>query len=572
MQSCRLTHTALLALLLLAISVPALAQDAELTPVTYRPTDTHFANPERGFFDYVEKFPRSPVLNPATLRAMRDESQTLIWSLYSIGDYRYEDLPESFLQRLDDDFAAIREAGVKSVLRFRYALNMEQDDAPLETVLRHLDQLQPVLERNYDVIAVAQAGFIGAWGEWHASSNNLTRLDNMRAVLFKFMDVLPEERAIQLRYPESKMQIFETNTPVSEEEAYSGTDKARTGHHNDCFLSSRDDVGTYRISPTWEKNYLNKETHYVPMGGETCTPQDGAYYDCTNAIQSMEQMHWSYLNSDYYVGILKHWRDNGCMPEIERRLGYRFALSEGRYSDRVAPGGTFRFELDLKNEGFAAPYNPRGLQAVLRSAGNPEDTYEVNLPSDPRFWTAGEEQQLAFDLGIPATLPEGEYTLHLYLPDPTETLRDRADYAIRLANEDVWEETTGYNDLHHTVTVSASAGGDAYTGANWFVEREDKLVSVEFEQPAQGLLLHQSVPNPLIAEALIRFELDAAAHVTMDVYDVMGRRVERLVDAFQPAGVHDVRFNGRPHPPGQYFYQLTTSTGAQRTRSMTLVR
>ncbi len=557
----------------LLLAAPAAAQQGALTPVGYAASDEHFANPERGFMTYTETFPHTPVLSASRLRALRDESITLIWALYSIGAYRDQDLPDAFLERLDADFAAMRAAGIKCVLRFRYALNMEEPDAPLEVVLRHLEQLRPVLAGNYDVIAVAHAGFIGAWGEWHASSHNLTRLENMRAVLFKFMEVLPE-RAIQLRYPESKMQIFETSAGLTEEEAFSGTDKARTGHHNDCFLASRDDVGTYRIGPTWEKNYLNKETRYVPMGGETCTPQgETQYYGCENALKELAQMHWSYLNRDYYRGILNHWREEGCMPQIERRLGYRFVLEEGRFTRSVAPGATFRFELDVENEGFASPYNPRGLQAVLRSTTDPDETYEVNLPSDPRFWAAGERQELAFDLGIPVDMPEGDYTLHLFLPDPVEALRRRPEYAIRLANEGMWEEETGLNDLRHVVTVAASAGGAAYEGADWVVEEESSVVSAE--QPAAapaGVQLYQSVPNPSQGEARIRFVLSRPTFVTLDVYDVMGRQVRRLLGGARPAGVHEVRFDGQGLAPGQYFYQLTTAEGAAITRAMTLVR
>lgn len=573
MQVFRIISVAALSLLLLTLSSTADAQDADLATVSYSASDLHFANPERGFFTYTESFPYSPVLSATRLRAHRDESMTLIWALYSIGEYRDKDIPDSFLDRLDADFAAMREAGIKCVLRFRYALNESQPDAPLEIVLRHLDQLQPVLERNYDVIAVAQGGFIGAWGEWHASSNNLTRLENMRAILFKFLEVLPKERAIQIRYPEVKMQIFETSTAVSAEEAFTGTNLSRTGHHNDCFLASRDDVGTYRIGPTWEKNYLNKETHFVPMGGETCTPREGTmYYNCENALKELAQMHWSYLNRDYYRGILQHWTDEGCMPDVQRRLGYRFVLEDGRFTSTVAPGGTFRFELNLRNEGFAAPYNPRGLQAILRSVTDPNQSYEVNLPSDPRFWTAGESQQLTFDLGIPESLPEGQYSLHLFLPDPTETLRDRPEYAIRVANEDVWDEVTGYNDLHHVVTVSASAGGEAYEGSRWFVDREGSLVSTQPDYQHSGLVLHPTMPNPFDREARIRFELDEPAHVTVDVYDVMGRRTARLLEDYRTAGLHDVLFEADGRPAGQYFIALTTSTGGFQTGSMTLVR
>ncbi len=40
-----------------------------------------------------------------------------------------------------------------------------------------------------------------------------------------------------------------------------------------------------------------------------------------------------------------------------------------------------------------------------------------------------------------------EYTLYLNLSDPEETLHDNPDFSIRLANEDMWEASMGYNKL-----------------------------------------------------------------------------------------------------------------------------
>ena len=48
-----------------------------------------------------------------------------------------------------------------------------------------------------------------------------------------------------LRYPALKQSIFGTTTPLTAAQAYDGSPMARTGHHNDCFLSSANDVGTY---------------------------------------------------------------------------------------------------------------------------------------------------------------------------------------------------------------------------------------------------------------------------------------------------------------------------------------
>jgi hypothetical protein len=47
----------------------------------------------------------------------------------------------------------------------------------------------------------------------------------------------------------------------------------------------------------------------------------------------------------------------------------------------------------------------------------------------------------------------GEYDVLLYLPDAAERLRDRPEYAVRFANDGVWEPDTGMNRLSTVVKV-----------------------------------------------------------------------------------------------------------------------
>lgn len=76
----------------------------------------------------------------------------------------------------------------------------------------------------------------------------------------------------------------------------------------------------------------------------------------------------------------------------------------------------------------------------------------VPLQQDVRTWHTGAVQFDAQVL-IPEDTPTGTYELLLHLPDAYESLADRPEYAIRLANEEVWEEDTGYNRLHHDIVV-----------------------------------------------------------------------------------------------------------------------
>ena len=53
-----------------------------------------------------------------------------------------------------------------------------------------------------------------------------------------------------------------------------------------------------------------------------------------------------------------------------------------------------------------------------------------------------------------ACVPAGTYELLLSLPDPLSALGNRPEYAIQLANTDLWDPTTGFNDLQRIVTVT----------------------------------------------------------------------------------------------------------------------
>ena len=93
-----------------------------------------------------------------------------------LSAYRTRDLPSNYLTKLNTGFANLRKQGLKAVVRFAYNypetesdyLNA-QDATPRASSA--ITQLQPVLQANADVIAAVQGGFIGAWGEWHTSSN-----------------------------------------------------------------------------------------------------------------------------------------------------------------------------------------------------------------------------------------------------------------------------------------------------------------------------------------------------------------------------------------------------------------
>ena len=54
----------------------------------------------------------------------------------------------------------------------------------------------------------------------------------------------------------------------------------------------------------------------------------------------------------------------------------------------------------------------------------------------------------------------------------------------------------------------------------------------------------------------ITYRLPEQSEVRLSVFDVTGRRVQVLVDSFQPAGSHAVEWNTAGLASGLYFYRL----------------
>ncbi|MFZ1080938.1 MAG: DUF4832 domain-containing protein [Candidatus Kryptoniota bacterium] len=431
--------------------------------VSYKPSDEIIRNPERGFHteltSQAEQFP----LTLSSLASIKANGQSLILRMYYLKTFRYRPLSDSELTLIRNDFKILRQAGMKCILRFAYSEDIGQQDAPLNIVMEHIAQLKPILQINSDVIAVMQAGFIGAWGEWHSSTNGLDSVANMRRILYAVLDALPPNRMVQVRTPRYVRDIFTRDNSIQRSEAFNESPYSRVGFHDDCFLASWNDYGTYKDTVE-EERYLSMECKYVPMGGETCNPS--SYSECANTIREMKILHWSFLNSGYNQAVINGWVRNGCFDEIAKGLGYRFRMLNGTYTDSLTAGGGLHFDIRIVNLGFAALFNPRDVEIVIENQTNGA-RYFVKLPDDPRFWQPGDTIHLSGEAGVPDDLPIGKYSVYLNLPDPSPRLHYTPDYSIRFANENTWEDNSGYNNLNFTLIIH-SGKGSLYTGLYYF--------------------------------------------------------------------------------------------------------
>jgi immune inhibitor A len=153
-------------------------------------------------------------------------------------------------------------------------------------------------------------------------------------------------------------------------------------------------------------------------------------------------------------------------------------------------------------------------------------------------------------------------------PFPGSTLNTTFS-AISLPSSDSY---TGGATVVGVTNISSSAStmsADLIVGIAAGIDNEETTLPDNFE-------LSQNYPNPFNPETVIRFNLPVGSEITLDVYNVMGQKVQSLVDGFVEAGEHQISWdatnsNGHLVGSGVYFYKLNTATGAQ-SKKMILVR
>jgi hypothetical protein len=450
-------------------SVPVIEVAApEFINTNYLPYGGKLQNPDRGFYS-TENLISSTVggvRGQPDYAFLRKAGYTLIRVLVRLDDFRAGSISDATLAQMNAGFDNMRQNGLKAQLGFSYNFPANWDvsnpppDAPLPVVLNHLDQLGPIFWKNQDVIASLSRGFIGAWGEGHASTNGLDTPQAKQTIFDKILSVYPADRMVQLRTVE---ELKATVPKVDASSAHDKSPAARTGLLNACFMVNDSDAGTYLPSNQIQvqKDYLAEISKYTLVGGETCeVPTTTRRDNCANAKIELARYHFTYLNDTFYGPTIQSWKNDGCFDEIANKLGYRIELLRSSIAKTTKAGTAFNAQITLKNSGYAAPYNPRGMAIALR---NSETLQIVWLPVmkerdkklDPRMWLP-EDGDITLNLApiIPANTPAGKYQVLLSLHDPIQQLASKPAYSIRTANEGIWEEGSGWNKLTSAIEIT----------------------------------------------------------------------------------------------------------------------
>ncbi len=134
--------------------------------------------------------------------------------------------------------------------------------------------------------------------------------------------------------------------------------------------------------------------------------------------------------------------------------------------------------------------------------------------------------------------------------------------------------TVGYDSSNYWVSVETQRYlGDYTTGAVLVVNGVES--DLHGTLPS-GVQLMQNYPNPFNPTTTIRYALPVQGHVTLKIYDLLGREIRTLVDAVQEPGYQSVDWNstnsaGQLVGSGVYFYRLVAD-GSSQTHKLVVQR
>ncbi len=83
--------------------------------------------------------------------------------------------------------------------------------------------------------------------------------------------------------------------------------------------------------------------------------------------------------------------------------------------------------------------------------------------------------------------------------------------------------------------------------------------------------LAQNYPNPFNASTVIGYSLAGPSDVSIEIYDLLGRKVHKVTEKNQASGLHEFTWDSAEQPSGVYFYRLVAGDFVD-TKQMTIVK
>lgn len=360
-------------------------------------------NPNRGFYfiyDFWITDSETDYESVVADRYQKDSETNLTLIQICLQDYQEGEISEAGMKNIRALFQALEVIDKQLIVRFVYdreGKNLLYEPQNLNIILKHMEQLGPVLQEHGGQIFILQGLFIGNWGEMHGSryTQEECQEENLRRLASQLARVTDPSTYLAVRTP-AQWRIIIQSYGLKDGTLGGNTLSRRIGLFNDGMFGNENDYGTYGTKTKtetapgqyekWnradEMAFQEELCCLVPNGGEVITPN--SYNDMENAIEGMATMHVSYLNRAYDDAVLKKWAnttvtEEGCfdgmdgLTYVERHLGYRLLIDEVDYIYRVWEN-RLSVNIVMKNVGFAPVYREPIMELKLYN----EKTAEIS--------------------------------------------------------------------------------------------------------------------------------------------------------------------------------------------------
>jgi len=254
------------------------------------------------------------------------------------------------------------------------------------------------------------------------------------------------------------------------------------------------------------------------------------------------------LNFAFYYDLFAEYLD----------LGGKLILAGPRHAVAYSFEGVFDFnEHDFQYRYFNLdaveyPYllNTEFIGGQSNSASYPDfavDTVRANRIASP----AGDNDGRLFGMGALAPHDSAEVIYNYIAVEPDTSSFDGRPIAL-IHHGDNYSTALLEFPLYY---VEEPVSFDIFNR----ILQDFEPVAIDDDRPAElpeKTSLVCNYPNPFNASTTIVYELAKTSDVTIDIYDILGRRVDKFNKQNQLAGSHSIVWHAGDLPSGVYFYKL----------------
>jgi hypothetical protein len=421
--------------------------EMELIPLNYNESNLTYANPNRGFYTHLS-FSLPSVYDEETkidildevnyyLSAGDEEKLTMALLIITLDETLNKPITNDGLKALNDILEVLKENGYKVVIRFRYGRKEGTEPNDFSTMLEHIVQVGPILKKYADIIPVYQAGYIGAYGEWHTTKyDDVTYENQILDAMFSNSSELTEIAVREPKDYRNYLKHVNNNKDVIK----------RFGQYNDAFLSTYSDMGTYDNREE-DIAYMSPITENTFYGGETVYAGE-EYANLVTATKEMRLLHTNYLNLFHDLDKLAYWEAQIVTADIDKtfagkngleyvfnRIGYRFVLRESKLTKTVMQGKNLKISFSIENTGFGNPIGINNTYLLLEKDGY---YYRTPISFNPATILCDTTKKYELEVKLPFALEASNWNVYIQMSSLKNEITAPDKEFVKFANYDLY--------------------------------------------------------------------------------------------------------------------------------------